>query len=64
MQASNGETKELGVTAGDRRPSWEKITGKSETRCHEPARGGYCIWKVTCVEECGGLVFVGVSACV
>ena len=32
MQASNGEVEGLGVTIGDRRPSWKKDAGKSVKR--------------------------------
>ena len=62
MQASNGETKGLGVTIGGRRPSWKKVVGKSVTHHHVLACGGCRRWKVTLVEAREELVVVGVFA--
>ena len=52
MQASNGETKGLGVTVGKGRPSLEK--GEAEklaTRHHTLARGGSRKEEIMCVGD-------------
>ena len=60
MQASNGETKGLGGTAGRGRPSWEKaVAGDWATLML--ACGGFRREEVTHVEACDTLVVVGVA---
>ena len=61
MQASNEETKGLGVTVGGRQPSWEKtVVGMSATLCHMVAtverRSCTCGCLCDCLSEVFSLV--------